>query len=383
MTPSRTPYWSTATLGVLCFGMWLAILAATLWPFNPFPQNEVRWLSQTNGVHIGKGGIVSSSAPLSAESVDNTHACSLEVLLRPENDTEVHTFLSFYAPGDFLPLELRQYSTGLLIFRRNRVAHDRISGAEIDVDHVFQRGKTTLITVASGAHGTRVYLDGVLAQSAVGFHISSGNCSGELLLGSAPITYDAWSGDIRGLAFFGRELSAAQVQQHFTEWTQTGRLPADTTENPRAEYFFAEGAGTVAHGQASSQPDLLIPKHYQVPHKGILTPPWKEITPLWIYVDDLARNVVGFVPLGMLFYVYFLRMRPKRRAIAITILLGGLSSLGIEFLQAFIPQRVSGMTDIITNTLGTALGVVLLQPRAIRVMLESWGVFQAVRDPHE
>jgi hypothetical protein len=380
MIPSPKRFWSTTKLRVICLSMWLAILMATLWPFDPLPSNEVNWLPGTNGVHFGRHGIVTSAGAFRREAARDTQSSSVEILLRAGTETEVHTFLGFYAPGDLLPFELRQYGDGLLIFRRSRDGQNRVNSAEIDVEHVFHHGQFTMIAITSGARGTEVYLNGELAQTAPGYHIFPSNFSGQLLLGAAPINYDAWSGDVRELAFYSRELSAAQVRQHFSEASRTVTQIADTSENTLAEYLFNEGAGTIVHDRISSGPNLEIAKHFQVPYKWFLAPPWKEITPLWIYVDDIVRNVVGFVPLGMLLYLYLLRVHGKRRAILEAIVLVGLTSLGIEILQWFIPQRDSGITDIITNTSGTGLGVLLLQPRPIRVMLETLGVMSTPRD---
>jgi hypothetical protein len=218
-------------------------------------------------------------------------------------------------------------------------------------------------------------LNGELVQSAGGFHLPENAFAGQLVLGSSPITYDPWSGDVSALALYHIELSAVQVRQHFQAGIPPG-LSLDDLRNAVAVYGFAEHDGPTIHNEVANAPWLVIPAHFQVPHKPMLLVPWKEITPLWIYLDDIARNIAGFVPLGIAVYLYFLRKR-KNNAAMLTIFLGFATSLTIEIVQAYIPQRFSGMTDIITNTSGTALGVLLLQPGAIRMMLEKWDVIDA------
>jgi hypothetical protein len=367
--------WSTETLRGIAVFVWLAIMAATLWPLNPVPRNDVSWLPGTNGIHFGKNGLVLSSQDFPPIAPSEAHPCSLEILLRPASETDVHTFLTFYLADHPLALELRQWGRQLLIFRRVRGSHGHTSSSEIDVDHVFQRGKPVWLTVTSGTRGTSVYLNGELVQSAGGFHLPENAFAGQLVLGSSPITFDPWSGDVSGLALYRNELGAMQVRQHYQAGIPTG-LSLEDLQNAVAVYGFAEHDGPTIHNEVGNPPWLTIPAHFQVPHKPFLLEPWKEITPLWIYIDDIARNIVGFLPLGMALYLYFLRKRTSNAAM-LTIFLGFATSLTIEIVQAYIPQRFSGMTDIITNTAGTALGVLLLQPRAIRMMLGTWGLLDA------
>ena len=97
-------------------------------------------------------------------------------------------------------------------------------------------------------------------------------------------------------------------------------------------------------------------------NKWFLEPFWKEFRSGWSYWKDVGVNVVGFIPLGFFFCSYFslVRGESKHPALA-TIALGFVKSvLRSKFCRHFFcPTRDSGTTDLITNTLGTALGVIL------------------------
>jgi VanZ family protein len=87
-------------------------------------------------------------------------------------------------------------------------------------------------------------------------------------------------------------------------------------------------------------------------------------------VNGLLRNYrrIGF-PLGFVFCINFSLTRSQRDAILYATLVGAALGFVGELLQAYIPQRDSGTTDIITNTLGAVLGAVIARPRLIRPIL--------------
>ena len=128
-------------------------------------------------------------------------------------------------------------------------------------------------------------------------------------------------------------------------------------EAPSALYLFNEGKGGIVHNQLDSSTDLIIPPHYFVLHPRVLVAPWREYKATWSYWQDVSVNVAGFIPLGFCFAAYFSLVQVINRPRATTIALGLVVSLTIEVLQAFLPTRSSGTTDLVTNTLGTAIGV--------------------------
>ena len=215
-------------------------------------------------------------------------------------------------------------------------------------------------------------MNGALVRTSPRFGLSSKDLTGQLVVGNDPLADNGWQGQLKGLAIYNRELTAAEVLHDYTAWT-TNQAEIKN-EDPVALYLFNEGMGSVVCNQMNSGADLHIPEHYFVLHAPFLKLPWDEFNPSWGYCKDVLINICGFVPLGFFFCAYFSSVRRLDRAVLATIVLGGVVSCTIEVLQAFLPTRDSGMTDIITNTLGTSIGARLYGCESVQVLLERVGL---------
>jgi hypothetical protein len=212
------------------------------------------------------------------------------------------------------------------------------------------------IALTSGVAGLNVYLNGVLAKQASDLQIARSAFQGRLILGDAPMQPDAYRGEIRGVAIYDTELSSAQVLTHYETWRNNGRPNMTVADRISALYLMREGHGSIIHNEIKPGMDLVIPQHYVVLGKIALEPIWKEFELSRSYGSAALKNVIGFVPLGLCFYI-FMVVRQRKRPVFTTIIAGFLVSLMIEVLQIFLPTRDSGTTDLVTNTLGTWLGV--------------------------
>ena len=339
------------------------ILICTLWPFQPFPANEVSWLEGSNGIRFDWAGVVLSSQPLpqASDSVPDSGSASLEIWLKPSNTNDVSTVLDFYEPGNSFRFQIRQYLGGLIVSRDSRTLDGKLKRSKIDLDHGLQRDKLILVTLSSSPAGTSLYLDGELKGAYPNFRFASRDFGGQIILGTSPVDSQPWTGEIRGLAVYRDALRPLVVQKHYQDWIET-RLPVCQGELPTsasAIYTFHERQGSTIHATERNAPDLEIPAHFSVPHQAFLKTPSAAFETSWPYFADALSNIVGFLPLGVCLCGYLAFTRPLRWAIFLTVIMGFIYSLGIESLQAFLPQRVSDFTDVLTDTLGTAWGALL------------------------
>jgi len=351
----------------LCFVAVFAVLVATLWPFNPFPRNGVTWLEGSRGLKFQRAGLVVSNGLLMPPDAD-AQSYSVELLLRPARSTWSYTILGFYSPARSRQLLVRQWTDGLLVTHNASVDRDRTRTIKFDVDHVFVPGKLVQVTISSGPHGTTVYVDGQMAQSIPQFKISRTELSGEIVLGTSPVTFHPWSGELHGIAIYSKELTPADALRHYQEWIDPSGKPE--LDGAMARYSFAEGAGKEVRDEVASGPSLDIPARFSVPHKRMLQSAVKEFRLNWMYASDVAGNIAGFIPLGVIVCAYLAWTRTRWKAILATTVACGFLSFAIEVMQYYIPRRGSGVTDIITNTIGAAIGAIFLHTSMLRRSLE-------------
>jgi len=356
-------------LGVLCILVLCGILVAGLWPFHA-PINDVTWLKNADGLDFHRHGtLVSSKTFRPARSGDETF-CSVEISLRPRSLDDSSTILAFFTPEPAIRFSLHQFGADMALQSRPQTADSRAKGARsgVIVRDVFLSRQPLLIAIASGVAGTSIYVNGVLLGAIPQFRLSTGDCSGQLVLGTSPVVNRSWSGQLRELAIYRQELTEAQVSRHFESWTAKKRFDVGQDEHIVALYLFNEHHGRTVHDSSGSEINLSIPERFLIVHEKFLEPPWQEFHNDWGYWKNVLINIGGFIPLGFLFYAYLAMAKRSYLPALTTVMLGAAVSLTIEVLQAYLPTRDSGMTDIITNTLGSGFGVMLYRWKAGLVM---------------
>jgi len=354
-------------LGAVCMAILITILVTGLWPFNFFPRNAVAWLPDQNGVRFYGQGIISSNNRQQDHQFPFPDASiTLELWLRPMTETgNILTYYDSKSPDIFF---VGQWKSHLIIRSRTDDPAARKRGKpyqEIGLRNVLQKNRDSFITIASGPEGSAIYVSDRLADVYPRRRLLARNTSGNvrLILGNSSTGESFWNGNLMGLAIYNRVLSADQISRDYRSWRENDHAMIKQGDGLVGLYPFSEKKGTMVHNEINPNDTLTIPERFKPLHRKILYPFWPES--LWnlSFISDVTINVLGFIPFGFCFSALFLKTVRQRRLASYmsAAILGVGISLVIELIQAYIPTRDSSLMDVMSNSTGTILGVVIFK----------------------
>jgi VanZ family protein len=237
--------------------------------------------------------------------------------------------------------------------------HEPLYTKELRVDGIFRKTNIFLTIVSDGRRAS-VYVDGRLVPTSSELSFSSDDLAGQIILANSAVRDRSWNGTMKGLAIYGSALNAETVLQHYDDWTED-KPTHGSSEDLRALYLFRERAGRLIRSSVVSGVDLEIPQRFRLVDQIRFESPISESRVGGNYLKNALLNVVGFVPLGFAGALLLAILWNAKRGVIAATLIGAATSLAIEYFQSYLPTRFSGLTDIVTNTVGTWLGASLYQ----------------------
>ena len=355
-------------LGGICLTILIIILISGLWPFNFFPKNKVAWLKDKNGVNFSGQGMILSPDSLNdpQQLLLNKKSITIEILIHPteEPPDNINRILSIYdAEGSEITF-LGQWKKDLIIQSRIKRSVGNISHSEIGVDDALGKDQDYLLSITSGIEGTTIYINGQLAHTYSHHRLIDSITSKEIgiILGNSPVGKNSWKGRIMGLAIYNRTVTAEQIVKHYQLYLENNFTMRPEKEGCIGLYLFNENQGAVIKDYSNLNNHLTIPVLFRPVKKIILDPPWHDSRWNWSFVQDTIVNLLGFVPLGFFFTAFLLKASNwKKKIIYIGVAATGFAiSLTIELSQIYLPSRYSELDDVICNSVGTVLGILIL-----------------------
>jgi hypothetical protein len=349
-----------------------------LWPLNLWPRNEVDWLKNRSGIELHRSGINGRYVPRGIVFSENTFeiptklesgfpSFSIELYIESKIETGwgISRIVSFTDPGQQESLILAQWKKHLIIFTPNTRKKDKRDFIELDLLKGLPTDSARFFTITSGRKGTRIYLNGNEKKYFPNVFLVSEDksISGKMILGNSASGTEPWAGKIFGIGIYEEELSPEIIRKHYRSWLSNKISTLNSTENAIAIYAFEEGEGTLAASGLGQDKRLLIPRRFVILERTILEPPWSNFRFEKHFLFDFIINLLGFIPLGIMFTLYLRRIFgiSGRRLFITTLICGSAISLMIELLQVLMPQRYSSLLDLMLNITGLCVGILIVR----------------------
>jgi hypothetical protein len=355
--------------GVLFLCMLPALFVAGLWPFDFQAENHASILPDTGGVRFevsstslraDPGGLLFTPSALSYPAgAARQKGASIEIRLRASSELSscLKRIVEFRGAADAWAFSIGQWRSFFIARAFIPGRPEDTPKREIGVRGALEAGREGFVTVTSGPEGTALYLDGNLVGQNQALHLPGETQTfdgARLYFGNSPDLACAWSGDIYEFALYGGVVTASEVRESSRrrayEPPGCGGHARDTAV---ACYRFDAPGGEIISDLSGTGNDLRMPSRLAF-KRNFLEP----IQLGRLNFADVLLNILGFIPLGFLWFRWVEGEFGRRpgKAVLTAALCGFAISLAIETTQVLLPSRVSSQMDVVCNTLGALLG---------------------------
>ena len=335
------------------------------------PNNNVQWSAPGTGLTFERFSQAYTESFFSGIGSINRTGLTIELAIHPRHsrNSRFRMLIMVHDGDDNSQLVIGQWRSSLIVMNGNDYSNRRrIPKIYIELD--CDTREPYLITIVSNKTGTRLFLDGALKKSNKDLILRYPGRAAQarLVVGNSLNGSSPWAGTLMGLAFYDHGMEDDVIVRHFQMWRMKRNFCTFKPQAPRLLYAFDEGQGERVYNKLGDGLDLIVPAWIKVLQTGILSWPKREQLERPNGVTDVLVNFTGFIPLGFLLVATLSRLEGirVRWALLIALLASFLFSLGIEIVQAWLPSRSSSMLDLILNTLGGGMGMLLFRMSCLR-----------------
>jgi len=351
----------------------LAVFFVGLWPFSFNSTNGVDWLKTEQGIYFHEPGNVYGPAELNNSDRPSLQwengSISIELWLTPGEDDRRGFSYIFCLYDDQQPevFSLSQVTNLLNISKYQSPGNRGLAHNWRWLQKAFSKGQRRFLTITSDKNNTTVYIDGEKATKFQNFPlmpVKKLTSALRIVMGNDPTGNKPWSGKVHGMALYNHSLSSEQVIEHFEKWQNNSTKSLLKEKEVIALYPMDEQKGNLIHNAVDNQYNLLISERVTILKKNFLELYANNLSLNDANLRDIRINILGFIPLGYLFFwvlsLYIQTHKTSAWRLIIPAILGGITvSLIIEIFQGYLPIRYSSITDLVSNTSGAILGIIL------------------------
>lgn len=342
---------------VFIFIFIIVLFTIGLWPFSFNNKNNVYWLQSGYGVNIEENGII-YSGEFSTDLFDKLKTGSffvIELIIEPKKSStkELRYILTCSKSKMQNNFALAQWQQDLFFYLKTTKNAPGENINTIQIKDVFTSTINKHIIIIRNKDDVNFYIDNQLIKNdKIPGNFSNWNDGSIIRLGNDDSDQNSWEGNFYKFAIYKK----ASISEESIKFKKKDSI---------LYYIFKRSEPVNVIKDISTfgaQHDLYIPTQFHEIGKSVLSFPDRYFLFSAGFIKDVFLNIIGFIPLGFFCAKMFTNIIESFLRVAIiSLTIGVLVSLCIEILQIFIFSRSSSSFDLVTNAIGTYLGVLIIK----------------------